>query len=80
VNRNEYVVERCKTTCTIYKHSSGTILSFKEECNEYPEEGTFDYFSRMAVVKVMPTSSPSGERKRLTIWPQGSFLFLTSIR
>lgn len=28
----------------------------------------------------MPTSSPSGEIKRVTVWPQGSFLFLTRIR
>lgn len=39
-----------------------------------------DYFpSRIEGVKVTPTSKPSGEMKRLTIWPQGSFLFLTSI-
>ena len=28
----------------------------------------------------MPTNNPSGEMKRLTVWPHGSFLFLTSIR
>ena len=28
----------------------------------------------------MPTSNPSGERRRVTVWPQGSFLFLTRIR
>src|SRR6185312_7940363 len=36
--------------------------------------------SRMPGVKVSPTSSPSGSRKRLTICPQGSVLFLMSIR
>src|SRR5262249_3064372 len=38
------------------------------------------FFSRMDRLKVIPTSSPSGEMKRLTICPQGSFLFFTSIR
>jgi hypothetical protein len=28
----------------------------------------------------MPTSNPSGERRRVTVWPQGSILFLTRIR
>ena len=39
-----------------------------------------DYFSsRINGVKVIPTSNPSGEMKRLTVWPHGSFLFLISI-
>jgi hypothetical protein len=29
---------------------------------------------------VIPTSKPSGPMKRLTVWPHGSLLFLTSIR
>lgn len=35
---------------------------------------------RSAGVNVTPTSSPSGERNRLTVCPHGSVLFLTSIR
>jgi hypothetical protein len=31
-------------------------------------------------VNVIPTNNPSGAKNRLTICPQGSFLFLTSIR
>src|SRR5262249_49458316 len=38
------------------------------------------FCARIDGVKVTPTSSPSGEMKRLTICPHGSFLFLTSIR
>jgi hypothetical protein len=39
------------------------------------------YFSfRIDGVKVIPSNNPSGVMKRLTVWPQGSFLFLTSIR
>src|SRR5215469_16845428 len=37
-------------------------------------------FSRIHGVKVRPTNIPSESRKRLTICPQGSFLFLISIR
>ena len=36
--------------------------------------------SRIDGVMVRPTSKPSGERNRVTVWPQGSFLFLTSTR
>jgi hypothetical protein len=46
-------------------------------------DGSLDYFSfspRICGVKVTPSSSPSGEMRRLTVWPHGSFLFLTSIR
>ena len=40
-----------------------------------------DHFSfRIEGVKVIPTSNPSGDRKRVTVWPQGSFLSLTRIR
>ena len=35
---------------------------------------------RIDGVKVIPTNSPSGPMKRLTVCPQGSFLFLTNIR
>lgn len=39
------------------------------------------YFStRIDGVKVTPINNPSGAKKRLTVWPHGSFLFLTSIR
>src|ERR1700745_959984 len=39
------------------------------------------FFSRRIIgVKVTPTSNPSGEMKRLTVLPHGSFLFVTSIR
>lgn len=31
-------------------------------------------------VKVIPTNNPSGPRNRLTVWPHGSVLFLTSMR
>src|SRR5215469_80165 len=36
--------------------------------------------ARIDGVKVIPSNNPSGDKKRLTIWPQGSFLFLTSMR
>ena len=36
--------------------------------------------SRIEGVRVTPTKSPSGPMKRVTVWPQGSFLLLTSIR
>ena len=36
-------------------------------------------FSRIEGVKVIPTNNPSGVKKRLTIWPHGSFLFLISM-
>src|SRR5258708_38033965 len=49
------------------------ILQFDFRCVTY-------FCPRIEGVKVMPTSNPSGEMKRLTIWPHGSFLFLTSIR
>src|SRR6266404_1123126 len=49
------------------------ILQFDFRCVNY-------FCPRIEGVKVMPTSNPSGEMKRLTIWPHGSFLFLTSIR
>ena len=35
---------------------------------------------RIEGVNVIPTSSPSGEMNRLTVWPHGSFLFRMSIR
>jgi hypothetical protein len=35
---------------------------------------------RINGVKVIPTNIPSGSMKRLTVWPQGSLLLLTSIR
>jgi hypothetical protein len=38
------------------------------------------FSSRIHGVKVIPTSKPSGPMKRLTVWPHGSLLFLTSIR
>src|SRR5258708_36086938 len=50
-------------------------------CHAILSDGRLDYFSpRISGVKVTPTSNPSGEMKRLTVWPHGSFLFLTSIR
>ncbi len=38
------------------------------------------FASRIDGVNVMPRSSPSGDKNRLTICPHGSFLFFTSIR
>lgn len=44
------------------------------------DEGLHDTCFRNAGVNVIPTNNPSGSMNRLTTWPQGSFLFLTSIR
>lgn len=38
------------------------------------------FSSRIDGVNVMPRSSPSGDKNRLTLCPHGSFLFFTSIR
>jgi len=35
---------------------------------------------RIEGVNVIPISNPSGERKRVTVWPHGSFLPLTRMR
>src|ERR1700730_4575250 len=35
---------------------------------------------RIEGANVSPTNSPSGDRKRVTVWPHGSCLFLTKIR
>ena len=38
------------------------------------------HYLRIQGVNVIPISNPSGDRKRVTVWPHGSFLSLTSMR
>lgn len=39
------------------------------------------YFSeRIQGVNVIPINNPSGPRRRVTVWPHGSFLALISVR
>lgn len=61
----------------------GTVADYYSDPAWHPSEfadGPGYFWSRIHGVKVIPTSSPSGEIKRLTICPHGSFLFLTRIR
>lgn len=49
--------------------------------NQTPQRVEKSYFFPLIDgVKLRPTNSPSGARKRLTVCPEGSFWFLTSIR
>src|SRR5215469_11415509 len=73
--------------CQLERSRSDTLLRSRTGINS-PAGPVFclsgllpTYFcSRIDGVNVTPTSSPSGEMNRLTVWPHGSFLFLTSIR
>src|SRR5215475_10305675 len=58
------------------------VFGIRKPRNRSSEEISFrlNYAFRNKGVRVSPTSNPSGERKRLAVWPHGSFLFLTSIR
>jgi hypothetical protein len=49
--------------------------SSNESAAQVPVGGT--HGRRIDGVMVSPTSIPSGERNRVTVWPHGSFLFLT---
>lgn len=62
--------------CTARRPVSGVGLLSRSSFPRRPDYSSF----RIEGVKVMPTSNPSGEIKRVTVWPQGSFLFLTRIR
>lgn len=48
--------------------------------SRFLDRGQHYFSSRIHGVKVIPTNNPSGPMKRLTVWPHGSSLFLTSIR
>src|SRR4051812_22029360 len=63
---------------TVYS-GAGHLSRKLAELNNHAS--TLDYFfSRINGVTVTPTSNPSGEMKRVTVCPHGSFLFLMSIR
>ena len=56
------------------KQEQGITLTWSDSADDY------FFSSRIHGVKVTPTNGPSGEIKRLTVWPHGSFLFLLRIR
>src|SRR6516162_11126716 len=89
----EEVLERFfRSRCVARKRVTARHSQVGPNCFSFADHSALDcasilfcgpcaYFcSRIHGVKVIPTSIPSGEMKRLTICPQGSFLFFTSIR
>ena len=61
-------------------HAAPRVLRFAVCTNPRNPSRLYCFAYRIEGVNVIPTSIPSGETKRLTVWPQGSFLFRISIR